>query len=55
MAPSSFQMLGLGQKFQPGGGAGQDGSGRQPGGGTQPGGGSGQLGGGVNLVMIVRA
>jgi hypothetical protein len=54
-AASSIQMLCFGQKFQPGGGSGQDGSGCQPGAGRQPGGGVGQFGGGWKLVIVARA
>src|SRR5690349_6674045 len=38
---------------QPGGGAGQDGSGRQPGGGVQPGGTGAQFGGGLKRTETV--
>src|ERR1700742_1567969 len=40
------------QKGQPGGGAGQDGSGRQPAGTCQPGGGEGQPGGGLKTTVM---
>src|SRR5580698_2767727 len=40
-------------KFQPGGGAGHEGSGCQPGGGVQPCGAEGQPGGGLSRVAIM--